>query len=139
MRHLIWGLDYIYFAIAANRDSLGRRTDAFGVLTIEKDAKKVKKAKSIWTEAGREIEDWIFPVEGDVLEVLQDDSILPKTIDLLFLDGELLLSRENSISIYKLICAAWTSLVFPALKLLLPRLREGSLVFADKTSTGSIL
>jgi predicted O-methyltransferase YrrM len=42
-----FGVSTIYFAIAASRNALGRRDDAFGVLTIEKDANKVKRAKSI--------------------------------------------------------------------------------------------
>lgn len=83
-----FGVSTIYFALAASRNALSSRADAFGVLTIEKDANKFKKAKSIWAEAGPEINDWIFPFEGDLLEVLQNDDILPKTIDLLFLDGE---------------------------------------------------
>jgi hypothetical protein len=134
-----FGVSTIYFALAVFRNALGRRSDAFGVLTIEKDGNKVRKAKSIWAEAGPEIGDWIIPVEGDILEVLQDDGVLPETIDLLFLDGEILFSDKESIGICKLIGAAWTSLAFPALKLLLPRLRDGSLVFADKTSMASIL
>lgn len=34
---------------------------------------------------------------------------------------------------------AWTSLALPALQAVLPRLRDGSLVFVDKTSRGAIL
>jgi len=86
-----FGVSTIYFALAASRNALGRRSDAFGVVTIEKDAKKVKRARSVWEEAGADITDWITQVEGDVLEVLQDGSILPEAIDLLFLDGEVMM------------------------------------------------
>jgi hypothetical protein len=39
-------------------------------------------------EAGKEVEDWILPHEGDLLKVLTFEELLPQTVDLVFLDGK---------------------------------------------------
>jgi predicted O-methyltransferase YrrM len=115
-----FGVTTIYMALAVNQNKRGQKEKDFGVFTIEKDGKKVTKAKSIWKEAGEEVENCIDVREGDVLAVLAQDEILPLVVDLVFLD-------------------AWTSLALPALKLVLPRLRNGSVVVADRTIKGKIL
>jgi predicted O-methyltransferase YrrM len=82
-----FGVSTIYLALAVSRNASHRRSDAYGVLTMEKDAHKVAKAKEIWAEAGPEVEDWIEPREGDLLEILASDTGLPEKVDLVFLDG----------------------------------------------------
>ena len=133
-----FGVSTIYLALAISRNAGVERKDAFGVLTMEKDASKMKTAREIWAEAGHDVEDWITFKEGDLLQTLTRDEILPKTIDLLFLDGlfPLYCSTGHFRTDYS---EAWTSLALPALKLVLPRLRHGSLVFADKTTSGKHL
>jgi len=81
---------------------------------------KVAKAKNIWKEAGTDVEKWIDAWEGNLLEVLEQDKTLPPVVDLVFLD-------------------AWTSLALPALKLIIPRLRNGSVIVADRTVKGKAL
>lgn len=83
-----FGVSTIYMALAISRNVQARREDAFGVLTVEKDTGKVQSAKKIWGEAGEDVEGWISSEEGDLLEVLARDDLLPETVDLLFLDGE---------------------------------------------------
>jgi hypothetical protein len=84
-----FGVSTIYFALAAQRNAHGIKSESSGVITIEKDGVKVSKAKSVWAEAGQVVEDWITPHEGDLLEVLAKDEVLPPIVDLVFLDGEL--------------------------------------------------
>jgi predicted O-methyltransferase YrrM len=87
-----FGLSTIYLALAVNRNVNGRGPDAFGVLTIEKDGDKMDEARQIWTRAGTEVENWIDARHGNLLEVLENGENLPKTVDLLFLDGESVIS-----------------------------------------------
>jgi predicted O-methyltransferase YrrM len=75
-------------ALAVNQNRCGQREKDFGVFTIEKDGEKVAKAKSIWEEAGEEVENCIDVREGDVLAVLEQGEILPLVVDLVFLDGK---------------------------------------------------
>lgn len=82
-----YGVSTIYLGLAISQNAGGKRDDAFGVLTVEKDKIKTERARGIWKEAGQDIEDWIMPHEGDLLKVLAMQEILPRTIDLLFLDG----------------------------------------------------
>jgi predicted O-methyltransferase YrrM len=84
-----FGVSTIYMALAIRRNAANQRENAFGVLTIEKDSRKVASAKRIWSEAGSEVEEWIDSQEGDLLQLLTSEKILPSTVDLLFLDGEL--------------------------------------------------
>jgi hypothetical protein len=81
----------IYMALAVNQTSRGQRQQEsdIGITTIEKDGTKVVKAKSIWKEAGDDVEKWINAREGDLLEVLEQDETLPPVVDLVFLDGKL--------------------------------------------------
>lgn len=83
-----FGLSTIYLALAINHNVSGKRKDTLGVFTIEKDGRKVEGAKKIWARAGSDVNDWISPRQGDVLEILDADKSLPQTVDLLFLDGE---------------------------------------------------
>jgi predicted O-methyltransferase YrrM len=133
-----FGVATIYMALAVNQNKRGRKENDFGVFTIEKDGEKVAKAKSIWKEAGEDVENCINAQEGDVLAVLKQDEILPPVVDLVFLDGKY---HHYAVSIrdvaYRI--QAWTSVALPALKLVLPRLRNGSVVVADRTITGKIL
>ncbi|KAH8727073.1 S-adenosyl-L-methionine-dependent methyltransferase [Phaeosphaeriaceae sp. PMI808] len=115
-----YGVSTIYLALAIKRNALDHMSDAFGVLTMEKDIAKAERAKGVWAEAGEQVAGWITLREGDLLQTLSKDENLPDVVDLLFLD-------------------AWTSLALPALKLVLPRLRRGSLAFADKTTSGKLL
>jgi predicted O-methyltransferase YrrM len=82
-----FGVSTAYIALAIARNTSNRRNEADGVITKEKDSAKIEYAKRIWAEAGLEIEEWITPLEGDLLQLLEMESILPATIDLLFLDG----------------------------------------------------
>ena len=82
-----FGVSTIYLALAVRQNAGHRRSDAFGVLTLEKDANKVAKAKEIWREAGGDVADWIDCYEGDLIEMLTQDKLLPPVVDLLFLDG----------------------------------------------------
>jgi predicted O-methyltransferase YrrM len=82
-----FGVSTIYFALAANSNALGRREDAHGVVTIEKDPSKLQEAKKIWVEAGPKVQEWIHPYQGDILEVLRNDEVMPKKVDAVFLDG----------------------------------------------------
>ena len=77
-------------ALAVNQTSRGQRQQEsdIGITTIEKDGTKVVKAKSIWKEAGDDVEKWINAREGDLLEVLEQDETLPPVVDLVFLDGK---------------------------------------------------
>lgn len=75
-------------ALAVNQNRRGQREKDFGVFTIEKDGTKVAKAKSIWKEAGEDVENSIDVQEGDLLEVLEQDEILPPVVDLVFIDGK---------------------------------------------------
>jgi hypothetical protein len=75
-------------ALAVNRNMRGQKEKDCGVITIEKDWGKVAKAKSIWKEAGKDVENCIDAREGDVLAVLEQDEILPPVVDLVFLDGK---------------------------------------------------
>jgi predicted O-methyltransferase YrrM len=83
-----FGVTTIYMALAVNQNKRGQRDKDFGVFTIEKDGGKVVKAKSIWKEAGEDVENCIDAREGDVLAVLEQDEILPPVVDLVFLDGK---------------------------------------------------
>jgi predicted O-methyltransferase YrrM len=133
-----FGVSTIYLALAVCRNAVGQRQEAYGVLTMEKDPSKLTKAKDNWAECGAEVEDWIHAWEGDLLELLKIDERLPKTVDLLFLDG-MMFHLEFKCNTQPLTELAWTSLALPALKLVLPRLRDGSVVVADKTTAGKIL
>lgn len=82
-----YGVSTIYLALAISQNAAGKRDDAFGVMTMEKDVAKMGRAKDIWKEAGKEIEDWIQPHEGDLLKLLEMKELLPHTVDLVFLDG----------------------------------------------------
>jgi hypothetical protein len=83
-----FGVSTIYMALAVSRNVSGSRTDAYGVFTVEKDGSKVRKAKSIWAEAGSDVEDWVYSYEGDLTEILSNDKLLPPIVDLVFLDGQ---------------------------------------------------
>lgn len=83
-----FGVTTIYLALALNQNTQSQREKEFGVLTIGKDGNKVAKAKRIWEEAGKDVESWIDVREGNLLEVLEQDDILPPVVDLVFLDGK---------------------------------------------------
>lgn len=85
-----FGVSTIYMALAIRQNALQLGKEAYGVLTMEKDGNKVSRAKKIWVEAGPDVEEWIHPHEGDLLEILQNEELLPKTVDLLFLDGNVM-------------------------------------------------
>jgi predicted O-methyltransferase YrrM len=82
-----YGVSTIYLALAISQNAGARRDDAFGVFTVEKDEVKTERAGALWKEAGKEIEDWILPHQGDLLKILAMRELLPESIDLLFLDG----------------------------------------------------
>jgi predicted O-methyltransferase YrrM len=83
-----FGVSTIYMALAARKNAEHRREDVFGVLTLEKDSSKIFEAKRIWREAGSEVEGWIESREGDLLDLLEQEQLLPPVVDLLFLDGK---------------------------------------------------
>ena len=83
-----FGLSTIYLALAVGQNVSGPNHDNCGITTIEKDSTKVEAAKKIWARAGPEVDDWIHPRQGDLLEILQEGQGLPQTIDMLFLDGK---------------------------------------------------
>jgi predicted O-methyltransferase YrrM len=85
-----FGVSTIYMALAVSQNASRQNREAYGVLTMEKDSSKVARAKKIWAEAGPDVEEWIHPHEGDLLEILQNEDLLPKTVDLLFLDGNVM-------------------------------------------------
>lgn len=82
-----YGVSSIYLALAIHRNTQGHKQDGVGVLTMEKDAVKSARAREIWAEAGTEVEDLITLREGDLLQTLADDTVLPEIVDLSFLDG----------------------------------------------------
>lgn len=84
-----FGVSTIYLALAAQKNKWCNKQDHRSVLTIEKDPVKVRKAREIWHQAGSEVEDQISSYEGDLIEILSDERIVPPHIDLLFLDGKL--------------------------------------------------
>lgn len=131
-----FGVTTIYMALAVNQNNRFQRRMDSGVVTIEKDERKVQEAKGIWKEAGEDVENCIRALEGDMMEILQQDELLPPVVDLVFLDGNCYVSPANNVADKN---QAWTSLALPALKLLLPRLRNGSIVVADRTITGNML
>jgi predicted O-methyltransferase YrrM len=51
--------------------------------------KKVKAAQEIWTEAGNEVQEIIISSQGDLPEILAEETVLPHEMDVLFLDGNL--------------------------------------------------
>jgi predicted O-methyltransferase YrrM len=85
-----FGVSTIYMALAVSQNASRQNREAYGVLTMEKDSSKVARAKKIWAEAGPDVEEWIHPHEGGLLEILQNEDLLPKTVDLLFLDGNVM-------------------------------------------------
>jgi len=87
-----FGLSTIYLALAALQNDPTQEAKGT-VVTIEKDTTKLARAREIWKIAGPDIEQWINPIDGDLLEVLAKSTKLPETVDLLFLDGELLSFR----------------------------------------------
>lgn len=134
-----YGVSSIYLALAIHKNTQGHKQDAVGVLTMEKDAVKSARARQIWTEAGKEVENLITLHEGDLLQTLADVALLPEVVDLLFLDGMFFPYIANVRTFLIDLCQAWTSLALPALRLVLPRLRPGSLIFADKTHSAKLL
>ena len=92
-----FGVSTIYMALAVNRNVVGQRKRASGVLTIEKDPKKALLAKINWRKAGPAVEEWIDARSGDLLEVLEQDDSLPERVDLVFLDGEDRVHCENGV------------------------------------------
>lgn len=82
-----YGVSSIYLALAIQKNTQGHKDDAVGVLTMEKDAVKSARARKLWAEAGTEVEDLITLHEGDLLQTLANVTLLPETVDLLFLDG----------------------------------------------------
>jgi predicted O-methyltransferase YrrM len=83
-----FGVSTIYLALVISQNVSGLRENAFGVFTVEKSVMKVQKARELWKQAGKDVEDWIVPHQGDLLEILESNDLLPQTVDLLFLDGE---------------------------------------------------
>jgi predicted O-methyltransferase YrrM len=75
-------------ALALNQTTRGKQKKDSKIITIEKDCSKVAKAKEIWKEAGKDVESRIDARKGDLLEVLEEDT-LPPVIDLVFLDGKI--------------------------------------------------
>jgi predicted O-methyltransferase YrrM len=82
-----YGVSTMYLALAIHKNNLGRKQDAVGVVTMEKDAVKSARAREVWSEAGAEVEALITLHEGDLLHTLADNTLLPEVVDLLFLDG----------------------------------------------------
>jgi predicted O-methyltransferase YrrM len=82
-----YGVSTIYLALAISQNAGGKRDYAFGVYTVEKDEVKTERARALWKEAGKEVEDWILPHKGDLLKILAMKELLPESIDVLFLDG----------------------------------------------------
>jgi predicted O-methyltransferase YrrM len=78
----------IYIALALNQTTRDKQEKESKIITIEKDSSKVTKAKEIWKEAGKDVESRIDTREGDLLEVLAEET-LPPVIDLVFLDCKL--------------------------------------------------
>jgi predicted O-methyltransferase YrrM len=54
---------------------------------MENDSAKLAKARETWAQAGATVTEWIHSKEGDFLEILADETSLPRTVELLFLDG----------------------------------------------------
>ena len=100
-----FGVSAIYLA-AAVRDNGGGK-----VIGTELEPTKVKAARANITAAG--LESFVEVREGDATKTLAD---LEAPIDLVLLDG-------------------WKDLYIPLLKMLTPKLRRGSVVFADNIHT----
>jgi predicted O-methyltransferase YrrM len=83
-----FGVSTIYIALAARENAKYRREDVFGVLNLEKDSSKIFEAKRIWRKAGSEVEGWSESREGGLLDLLEQEELLPPVVDLLFLDGK---------------------------------------------------
>ena len=100
-----FGVSAIYLA-AAVRDNGGGK-----VITSELEPTKVKAARQNIAAAG--LESFVELREGDATKTLVD---VEAPIDLVLLDG-------------------WKDLYIPLLKMLTPKLRRGSVVFADNIHT----
>ena len=85
-----FGISTVYLALAIQQNVLSGKpeTEPYGVLTMEKDPKKLEEAKQNWAVAGPEVEAFIHPLEGDLLHLLEKHDGLPETVDFLFLDGK---------------------------------------------------
>lgn len=92
-----YGVSSIYLALAIQRNTQGLEQKAVGVVTMEKNTAKAAKAREIWAEAGAEVEDRITLHEGDLLQTLANETLLPEVVDLLFLDGTSVTSHRPNI------------------------------------------
>lgn len=114
-----FGVSTIYLAAAVgyNASLRGNRSKGI-VIGTEKEPSKAVIAKSNWTRAGSSISGAIALLEGDLNDTLAGNLGLEegRLVDFVLLD-------------------IWTYLAFPALKLLLPKLRPGALIVSDNTRT----
>ena len=97
-----FGLSTIYLALAVAQNAQSPSMKADGVLTMEKDSGKMARARETWAQAGTSVAEWIHPREGDLLEILADETNLPDTVDLLFLDGQVTHKLKSSADVFEL-------------------------------------
>ncbi|KAF3027232.1 hypothetical protein E8E12_000347, partial [Didymella heteroderae] len=121
-----FGVSTIYLALAVGQNVHQKKLDsatatvAGKVIATEKEPAKAAKAREYWKEAGAEVEEWIELREGDLLETLKIEEGMPAKIDLVLLD-------------------IWTPLALPTLKLIQPKLKEGSVILTDNIGMASFL
>ncbi|RYN85255.1 hypothetical protein AA0119_g13255 [Alternaria tenuissima] len=121
-----FGGSTIYLALAVGQNVHQKKLDsatatvAGKVIATEKESAKAAKAREHWKEAGPEVEEWIELREGDLLETLKIEEGMPTKIDLVLLD-------------------IWTPLALPTLKLIQPKLKDGSVILTDNVGMASFL
>ncbi|KAF4975084.1 hypothetical protein FZEAL_8085 [Fusarium zealandicum] len=104
-----FGLSTIYLALAVAQNA-GSDPARGKVIGTENEPSKAAKAREHWKVAGDDVEKFIDLREGDLRETLKTD--LPQQVDFLLLD-------------------IWTPLALPALRLVHPYLKVGSMVVVD--------
>lgn len=128
-----FGVSTIYLALVVG-ENVKRHNKARGlVIGTEKESSKAAIARANWKTAGPEIANLIDLKEGDLTETLAGDiGIEGQSIDCVLLDSWFLpdspCCRDPADSAPFLV---WPYVALPALKLLLPKLRPGALVFTD--------
>jgi predicted O-methyltransferase YrrM len=112
-----FGVSTIYLAAAVGFNASLRGPGSKGVVIgTEKEQSKAAIARSNWKRAGPDIESVINLLEGDLNDTLAGD-----------------LGLQNGRKVDFVLLDIWTYLAFPALNLLLPKLRPGAMIVADNT------
>ncbi|KAJ5679213.1 hypothetical protein N7462_007457 [Penicillium macrosclerotiorum] len=110
-----FGVSTIYLALAVAENAKREKNASVSVkgrvIATEKETSKASEARKNWERAGAEIEGVIDLRVGDLRETLATEL---GVVDFLLLD-------------------IWTPLALPALKLVQPHLRPGSVIMADNT------